>query len=62
MYLFYMAHVTWTYDFDAGKSIIQAIGRSGGDFACCHFRAHKSLDFQGPPLPMAPVMDLPATK
>jgi hypothetical protein len=31
-------------------------------FNHCHFRAPKSLDFQGPPLPMALVMDLPASK
>jgi hypothetical protein len=31
-------------------------------FACCHFRAPESLDFQGPPLPMALVMALPASK
>jgi hypothetical protein len=31
-------------------------------FACCHFRAPKSLDFQGPPLPNALEMDLPASK
>jgi hypothetical protein len=28
-------------------------------FARCHFRTQKSPDFQGPPLPMALVMDLP---
>jgi hypothetical protein len=28
----------------------------------CHFRAQKSLHFQGPPLPMALEMDLPASK
>ncbi len=31
-------------------------------FARCHFRAPKSLDFQGPPIPMALVMDLPVSK
>ncbi len=31
-------------------------------WAYCHFRAQKSLDFQGPPLPLALVMDLPASK
>jgi hypothetical protein len=31
-------------------------------FARCHFRAQKSLDFQGPPLPMALEMDFPALK
>ncbi len=31
-------------------------------FACCHFRAPESLDFQGPPLPMALVMALVASK
>jgi hypothetical protein len=28
----------------------------------CHFRAQKSLDFQGPPLPMPPVMMLHPSK
>jgi hypothetical protein len=31
-------------------------------FARCHFRAQKSLDFQGPPLPMTLEMDFPASK
>jgi hypothetical protein len=30
--------------------------------ARCHFRAQKNLDFQGPPLPVALEMDLPASK
>jgi hypothetical protein len=29
------------------------LGTNGSLFARCHFRAQKSLDFQGPPLPMA---------
>ncbi len=32
------------------------LGLSGIRFACCHFRAQKSLDFQGSPLPMPLVM------
>ncbi len=31
-------------------------------FARCHFRAQKSLDFQGPPLPMALLMDFPPSR
>ncbi len=38
-----------TKDFDAGKSISKATGRG---------RPKKSRDFQGPPLPVARVMDL----
>jgi hypothetical protein len=30
--------------------------------ARCRFRAQKSLEFQGPPLPMAQVMELPRSK
>jgi hypothetical protein len=32
------------------------LGQNGTDFVRCHFRAQKSLDFQGPTLPMALVM------
>jgi hypothetical protein len=38
------------------------LGTNGTCFACRHFRARKSLDIQGPPLPMALKMDLPASK
>jgi hypothetical protein len=34
----------------------------GTRFDRCHFKAQNSLYFQGPPLSMAPVMDLPASK
>jgi hypothetical protein len=56
-------------DVGGGKSInTWAIGRgvlngsTGTRFTRCHFRAQKSLDFQRQLLPMAPVMDLPASK
>jgi hypothetical protein len=35
---------------------------NGTRYACCHFRAQTSLDFQGPPLPMALVMDVARIK
>ncbi len=54
---------------DGGKSIARAIGgvgpnlgQNGSSFARAHFRAKKSLDFQGPPLPMALEMDFPPSK
>jgi hypothetical protein len=34
------------------------LSRNGTRFACYYFRAQKSLDFQGPSLPMALEMDL----
>jgi hypothetical protein len=37
-------------------------GPNGTGFARFHFRAQISLNFQGPPLPMALEMDFPATK
>jgi hypothetical protein len=46
-------------DLDAGKTILRAIGTP---FTCFHFRAQKSLYFQGPPLPMALEMDLLPSK
>jgi hypothetical protein len=60
---FYMA--LGLNDFDAGKSItplLDFFGPNDTRFARCHFRAQKSLDFQGPPLPMALEMDIPASK
>jgi hypothetical protein len=43
----------WTFDdFDAGKSITRVIGRGGPE----------NLDFQGPPLSMALVIDLARIK
>jgi hypothetical protein len=60
-------------DCDGVKSITRAIGKgwalkistflgsNGTHFACCHVRAQKGLDFLSPPLPMALVLDLPAT-
>ncbi len=38
------------------------LGQNDTCFARYHFRAQKSLDFQGPALPMALEMDLPASK
>ncbi len=37
--------------------------KTGGNFVymSCHFRAQKSLDFQGTPLPMDLLMDLPSS-
>jgi hypothetical protein len=37
-------------------------GPNGIRFARCNFRAQKSLDFQGPPLPVALQMDFPPSK
>ncbi len=59
---------------DRGKSITRAIGRrwalkiltflgpNGTRFARCRCRAQKSLDFQGPSLPMTIEMDFPPSK
>jgi hypothetical protein len=38
------------------------LGINGTCLARCHFRAQNSLDFEGPPLPIALEMDFPATK
>jgi hypothetical protein len=38
------------------------LGPNSTRFARGHFRAQKSLDFQGPPLPMALKMDFPPMK
>jgi hypothetical protein len=38
------------------------LGSKGTRFVCCHFRAQKSLDFHGPPFPMALAMDLQTSK
>ncbi len=48
---------------DGGKSITRAIGRGGPlpkwhSLRSCHFRAQISHDFQGPPLPMALIIDV----
>ncbi len=40
--------------------ILTCLGPNGTRFARCHFRVQKSLDFQGPLLLMALVIDLPA--
>jgi len=45
-------------DLDSGKSISRAVE----GVTRCHFRAPKSLDFQGPSLPTVLVMDLPESK
>jgi hypothetical protein len=56
MYLFfYMA--LGLNDFDADKLLA-----NGTRFARCHFRTRKSVNFQGPPLPMALVMDVARIK
>ncbi len=61
-------------DFDAGESITGAIGRGGpwksrlfgAQMALASliaiFKGPKSLDFQGPPLPMALVIDVARIK
>ncbi len=54
-------------DFEAGKSITWAIGRGGPwksrlFLARCYSRPQKSLDFQGPTLPMALEMDIARLK
>ncbi len=55
-------HEAWTYDFEAGKSSTRAIGMGPANLARCHFRTQKSLDFQGPTLTMALVMDIARLK
>ncbi len=46
-----------------GPEILTFLGSSSTRFARCHFRAQKVLlDFQGPPLPMAHVMDVACIK
>jgi hypothetical protein len=45
-----------------GGGVVTFLGPKGTRFALCHFRSQKSLDFQGPPLPMALEMDFPASK
>jgi hypothetical protein len=54
-----------TFHFDANPDsaqilpqILLFLGPNGTRFARGHFRAQKSLDFQGPPLPMALEMDV----
>jgi hypothetical protein len=42
-------------------NISNFLGPNSTRFARCHFSDHKSLDFQGLPLPMAIEMDFPAT-
>jgi hypothetical protein len=38
---------------------LRGVGPENGTrFALCHFRAHKRLDFQGPPLPIALAIDV----
>jgi hypothetical protein len=51
--------------FEAGESITLGIRRSGywkSRLFWAHFKVKKSLDFQGPPLPMPRVMDLASLK
>ncbi len=54
-----VSYARYIADLDAGKTILRAIGTP---FTCFHFRAQKSLYFQGPPLPMALKMDLLPSK
>jgi hypothetical protein len=51
LYLMVLRHATLTF-----------LGPNSTLFARCHFRAQKSLDFQGPPLPMPLVMMLHNSK
>ncbi len=44
-----------------GPENLDFLGPNGTHFARCYFRAQKSLGFKGPPLPMAFVMDMPAS-
>jgi hypothetical protein len=48
------------YDFDVGNIHFEPFGPKWHSLRSwpCHFRARKSLDFQGPPLPMALEMDV----
>ncbi len=41
-----------------GLKISTFLGPNGTRFPCGHLRAEKSLNFQGPPLPMALEMDV----
>ncbi len=45
-----------------GPGNLDFFGPKGPRFARSYFRAQKSLDFQGPPLPMPLVMDLDSLK
>jgi hypothetical protein len=66
MYLFLF--FTWRFDFTilmhANLLLREGVcpENLGDRFARCHFRAHKSIDFQGPTFPMARVTDLARIK
>ncbi len=60
MYLLFIWGWAWTYGFGWGKSISRGVWRGGPEistflgpngtrYACCHFRAQKSLDFRPNP-------------
>ncbi len=73
MYLFFYMEFVLN-SFEAGESITEGIRRGGSwksrlflgpngtRLAHSHFKVKKSLDFQGPPLPMPHVMDLASLK
>ncbi len=45
-----------------GPENLDFYGPNDTDFASCHIRTQKNLDFQGPPLPLALEMDFSASK
>jgi hypothetical protein len=45
-----------------GGGALDILAPNGNRFDHSHFRSQKSLDFQGPPLPIALVMDLARLK
>ncbi len=67
--LAYIKLTTYSTEYSCSKTSVHKItdvpvldlmfsGPNGNPFALCHFRAQKSLDFQGPPLPITFKMDL----
>jgi hypothetical protein len=44
-----------------GPENLNFLGLNDTRFAHCHFRAQKSIDFQGPPLPITYEMYFPAS-
>jgi hypothetical protein len=46
----------------AGPENLDFLSPNGSRFACCYFRAQKSLNFQGPTLPVALEINLSASK
>jgi hypothetical protein len=47
--------------FNMAIGLNDLIGPNGTGFTRCHFRAQKSRDFQGPPLPLALEIDFPTS-